>query len=167
MTLPCLCRIIAGLWLVAIFAGAQKQKYSGPRPPKPDLPYLVHADNLVETEPGEAREEQRKDGTAYVTKGPSSLVRTPLAEPVFLFQSETIAPGRLSLFRLQSKGGTREIVFPPPNKRKNDDPSRPRRLILAQLDEGLYRLEANETLDNGEYCLSPSDSNRVFCFQVY
>ena len=36
------------------------QKYSCPRPPKPDLPYLVHADNLVETESAEAKPEENR-----------------------------------------------------------------------------------------------------------
>ena len=26
------------------------EKYTGPRPPKADVPYLLHADNLIETE---------------------------------------------------------------------------------------------------------------------
>ena len=33
------------------------QKYKGPQPEKPDLPYLVHADNLVATEASEAKEQ--------------------------------------------------------------------------------------------------------------
>jgi len=28
-------------------------------------------------------------------------------------------------------------------------------------------VEANEMLENGEYSLTPSGSNQVFCFQVY
>jgi hypothetical protein len=44
---------------------------------------------------------------------------------------------------------------------------RPLRLSVTRLEQGLYRIEAGETLENGEYSISPSDSNRVFCFQVY
>ena len=36
------------------------EKYTGPLPPKSDIPYLVHADTLIETEAGDAREETRK-----------------------------------------------------------------------------------------------------------
>jgi hypothetical protein len=41
------------------------------------------------------------------------------------------------------------------------------RLSVTRLDRGMYRIEASETLENGEYSISPNDSNRVFCFQVY
>ena len=39
-------------------------KYDGPRPPKPDIPYLLHANHLVETEICEAREQGGKKDTA-------------------------------------------------------------------------------------------------------
>jgi len=32
---------------------------------------------------------------------------------------------------------------------------------------GSYRIEASETLENGQYSISPNDSNHVFCFEVY
>ena len=51
------------------------QKYSGPRPAKLDLPYLVHADNLVETESAEAKPEERK-GTPFMSS------RAPTRRPV-------------------------------------------------------------------------------------
>lgn len=140
------------------------QKYSGPRPPKPDIPYLFHADNLVETEVTEAKEEERKDTLVYVTSGASSPVRTPMAEPIFLMQSEKIPPEKLSLFQLRVKDGNREIVVP---QKKKDKGPRPIRITLSRLDEGLYRIEANQTLDNGEYCFSPDGSNQVFCFEAY
>jgi hypothetical protein len=31
----------------------------------------------------------------------------------------------------------------------------------------LYRLEVEESLEPGEYALSPEGSNQVFCFQVF
>ena len=34
-------------------------------------------------------------------------------------------------------------------------------------NENLFWIEANEYLDNGEYCLTPEGSNKVFCFQIY
>ncbi|MCX6638717.1 MAG: hypothetical protein NT090_26990 [Acidobacteria bacterium] len=69
---------------------AAAQKYQGPRPPKPDLPYLLHASRLVETEVAEAREEKRKDDTVYVISGASSPARTPLAEPILLVETEKL-----------------------------------------------------------------------------
>jgi len=143
---------------------AEEEKYSGPRPPKPDLPYLVHADNLIPTEAGEAREEHKGKGDAvYTISGAASPARTPLAEPIFLFESDKIAPESLQLFRLEAKGGNREVVM---GKRKS---GRPLHLSVKPLGGRLYRIEVNEGLglENGEYSLSPESSNTVFCFAVY
>ncbi len=61
---------------------SSEEKYSGPVPPKPDVLYLMHANNLAETEAGQAREEKRKNDSTYIVNGASSPARTPLAEPV-------------------------------------------------------------------------------------
>lgn len=143
-----------------------QSKYNGPRPPKPDVPFLVHASNLVEPEMAEAKEEKRKDDTAYVVSGASSQARTPLSEPIFLIDSKKIIPEKLQLYKLESKNGKREVIFPPPNKRRKDG-VRPLHLSFRKLDQGLYRVEANEYLANGEYALTPEGSNTVFLFQVY
>lgn len=143
------------------------KKYTGPRPPKPDLPYLLHAANLVPTEAGTASEESRKDDTANIVKGSSSPARTPLAEPIFLLASEKLTPEKLELYRVAvSKAGNREVVFPK-NPKKMKDAPKPVRLSVAKLDGNIYRLEATEALENGSYCLSPSGSADVFCFDVY
>jgi len=142
------------------------QKYSGPVPEKADVPYLLHADNLVETEVTQAREEKRRDETLYRVPGASSPARTPLAEPVFLLRSEKIGPESLELYRLEVKGGNREVVFQ--DKRRRGGP-RPFRLVVTRLAERLYRIEVSENLglENGQYSLTPSGSNEVFCFEVY
>jgi hypothetical protein len=143
---------------------AEDEKYSGPRPPKPDLPYLVHADNLIPTEAGEAREDRHgKSDAVYTISGAASPARTPLAEPIFLFESDKIAPESLQLFRLEAKGGNREVVM---GKRKSGHPLH---LAVKPLGGRLYRIEVNEGLglENGEYSLSPESSNTVFCFAVY
>ncbi len=143
------------------------QKYAGPRPPKPDIPYLLHASTLVETEVQEAKEEQRKDGSAAAIPGAASPVRTPLPEPIFLFEAGKIAPEKLEMYKLAvTKDGRREVLFPSPGKRKKDGP-RPVHLTASKLAPDLYRIEAAEVLEQGEYCLSPSGANQVFCFQVY
>jgi hypothetical protein len=149
----------------AAYAAAQS-KYSGPRPAKPDLPYLLHASNLVPTEATEAKEESRKDWQVYAIEGANSPARTPLAEPIFLLATEKLQAEKLELYKLESKGGRREIAFPSAQRRRKDAP-RPLHLTLSRLEPGLYRIEANEMLDNGEYSLTPSGSNHVFCFQVY
>ena len=140
------------------------QKYSGPRPPKPDVPYLMHADNLIETEALQSRQEDRgRDKVAWVP-GISSAARTPMAEPIFLMEAQKIVPDKLELYKLDVKRDRREVVF---SKKPGKNDARPLRLSMTSLGEKLYRIEANETLDNGEYALSPSGSDEVFCFQVY
>lgn len=138
-------------------------KYTGPRPPKPDIPYLLHASNLIPTEVVEARQEQKKNDTTYIIPGASSPAKTPLAEPIFLIDADKISPERIELYRLDVKGGQREITV---SQKRRGGP-RPLKLSLTRLEGRLYRIEASEMLENGEYSLSPSDSNQAFCFEVY
>ena len=143
------------------------QKYDGPRPPKPDLPYLMHAENLLPTEAGEARQETTKDGETYVIAGASSPARTPLASPIFLLQAQNLDPSQLQLFKLEvnAKTGQREITFP---KKKSKKSPRPVLLNLNKISsDNIYRIEVDEGLEKGEYSLTPSGSNQVFCFEVY
>ena len=136
--------------------------YTGPRPPKPDVLYLVHASNLIPTEVAEAQQEGKNNDTFSVS-GASSPVRTPVAEPIFLLRSEKIKADALELYRFEVKGGRRQLTL----SRKRKEGSGPFHLSITKLDKDLYRVEADEALDNGEYSLSPSGSNAVFCFQVY
>lgn len=149
------------LLLAGICAG---QKYSGPEPEKPDLPYLLHATSLVATEAGDAQEEQKKDVTTYWVNGASSPVKTPLSEPIFLLKADKLAPERMTLFKMEVKNGRREVSM---NAKKAKDSAKPVPLSVKRLDQGLYRLEANDMMGPGEYCLSPEGANQVFCFQVY
>jgi hypothetical protein len=140
-------------------------KYAGPRPPKPDMLYLVHADNLIPTEATDAKEESaKKDDTTYTVSGTSSSARTPLAEPIFLIEAGKVLPDRLELYRWEVKNGHRELSM---SKAKRKGGSRPLHLAVTRVDGNLYRVEASEPLENGEYSLSPTDSNRVFCFEVF
>lgn len=138
-------------------------RYNGPRPPKPDLLYLVHADNLVPTEAVEAHQDSKKDDTIYTIPGASSSARTPLAEPIFLVQADEVLPDRLELYRLDVKNGHREVTT---SKRRRGG-SKALHLSVTKLDGKLYRVEADELLDDGEYAISVFDSNKAFCFQVY
>ncbi|MGE5570442.1 MAG: hypothetical protein ACM3S5_15505 [Rhodospirillales bacterium] len=155
---------VAAMFLVPALGGAQEE-YKGPRPPKPDVPYLVHADTLIETEVQEASETKKKDDYIYTIAGSASPARTPLAEPIFLLLSEKLSPDSLELYRLEVKGGNRQVTVSPNRKRS----ARPLRLTVTRLADKLYRLEVNEGLglENGEYSLSPNGSNTVFCFEVY
>ncbi len=158
----------AGLFLIALFVCAianPQEKYTGPLPPKPDIPFLVHADNLIQTEVVEAQEQQKKDEYIYTIPGASSPARTPLAEPIFLMQSEKIAPESLQLYRLEVKNGNRQIAIP----QKGRKGPRTYRLMVSRVAEHLFRIEVNEGLglENGEYSLSPEKSNTAFCFEVY
>ena len=155
-------RILPLLFVSA--AVAFPQKYTGPRPPQPDIPYLKHADTLVATEVGEAKEEKRKDDILYVVTGANSPARTPLASPVFLFQAEKIMPDKLQLYKLDNKNGRRELLLSPKKKQG----ALPIRIQVMRLSsDNLYKIEVEDSLENGEYSLSPDGSNQVFCFQVY
>ena len=143
---------------------AWAQKYDGPRPPKKDMIYIVHADNLVPTETGEAKEEGKKNDAVYTFAGTSSPARTPLAEPIFILDSDTIKPDSVELYRMDVKSGHREVKVTGGSRRGG---TKPLRLSVTKLDRGLYKLVAAETLDPGEFSLSPTGSNHVFCFEVY
>lgn len=153
-------RLAVILCICALAAPAQK--YSGPKPPKPDTPYLLHADNLVETEISEAKEQANKDDILYVIPGANSPVGTPLAAPIFLLQAEKLDPNQIQLYRLESREGRRQVLF----RKKGKGSARPIRMEVSRLTGNIYRIEVDESLDPGEYSLTPEGSNQVFCFQV-
>jgi hypothetical protein len=157
-------RVLAFLVIAASLAAADK--YTGPKPPKPDVPYLLHANKLVETEMVEANSQQTKNGETYTIPGASSPAKTPLAEPILILEADKLNPNSLELFRMDVKGGNREITLAAKQGRRNRGP-RPFHISVNKIGDRLYRIEASETLENGEYTLSPSDSNKAFCFEVY
>ena len=147
-------------------AAAFGQKYTGPRPPKPDVVYLVHADNLVPTETATAKEAgSKKNESQFTVEGTSAgNAKTPLAEPIFIMESDKIRPQSLELYRFEVKNGHREVTMV---QRRTRGGPRPLRLTVTPLEGKLYRIEADEELENGQYALSPNGSNTVFCFEVY
>jgi len=149
------------LLCAAVFAAEQ---YNGPRPPKPDIPYLLHADTLVPTEVTEARQENRKKETLYTIAGASSPVKTPLPEPIFIMESKDVQPQDLQLYRMDVRDGNREVSMTG-NRRHGDQ--RPFHLNVTKLGENLYRIEVEDALQNGEYSLSPTSSNTAYCFEEY
>jgi hypothetical protein len=152
------------LFFLCLAPAFAAEKYNGPRPPKADLPYLLHADNLAPTEPSTANEETRKEALAYVIHGAASSARTPLAEPVFLVLVEKLNPQALGVYRMEVRNGNREVIIP---QKKMKNPPKPIPLKITKLDDRLYRVEVDQPLDNGEYTLSPEGSNDAFSFQVY
>lgn len=140
------------------------QKYTGPHPPKPDVVYLVHADNLIPTEVTEAKQESKKNEIMFTVPGTSSPARTPLAEPIFIIEADKIQAQSLELYKMEVKNGRREVTMT--QKRTRGGP-RPVRVSVSRLDGKLYKIEADEAIENGEYALSPNGSNIVFCFEVY
>ena len=151
------------LFLLTAACAVAQSKYNGPKPEKPDLPYLIHADSLVPTEALEAREQKgKKDQITYIVAGAASSAKTPLASPIFLIQTAEIEAGKLQLYKLEVKNGQREISF---SKRKQ-----PQAVIINATQVasgGLYRVDVEQTLQPGEYALTPEGSNKVFCFAVF
>lgn len=152
-------RILLALTLAAVSLAAA-EKYTGPVPPKPDVPYLLHASNLVETEVAQAQQGKKSD--TFIISGASSSARTPLAEPIFIINAQQIQPEGIELYRLEVKGGNREVVLG--GGRRG---SHALHLAVKPLGGNLYRVEADEPLEDGEYALSPSGDNRAFCFEIY
>jgi hypothetical protein len=152
------------LLLLSLTAAGPAEKYIGPWPPKQDVPYLVHADNLLETELGTATNEDHGNQRTSWIPGASSPVRTPLAEPIFLLEVQKLTPEKIELYKFDVKRERREVTF---TTKGNKNSSRALKLIVTHLEGKLYRLEANEWLENGEYSLSQDGSDQVFCFQVY
>ncbi|MCX6624387.1 MAG: hypothetical protein NTY38_25665 [Acidobacteria bacterium] len=140
------------------------EKYDGPRPPKADLPYLVHADNLVPTEAQKATEDTKGKDTIASVPGSASSARTPLPEPIFLLKTDKLAAERLQLYKFEIKNGRREVVVSGKRARNS---GRPIPLMVNRVEEGLFRVEANQFLENGQYGLSPDGSDEVFCFEIY
>jgi hypothetical protein len=153
--------LAAGLLAIGSFAA---DKYNGPVPPKPDIPYLLHASTLIETEVADARQEDRKDNSKFAIPGAASPARTPLAEPIFLIDARQISAESLELFRLDVKGGNREVST---NTNRKHGGGHALHLAVRQLSGHLYRVEVDEPLENGQYALSPNGENKSFCFEIY
>lgn len=151
------------LAIVAAATLAAQSDYTGPIPPKADVPYLLHASTLVPTEVSEAKQDSKKGATVFSVDGAASSARTPLAEPIFILRSEKLNADKLELYRFDVNKGRRELTIKD-NPGRND---RPLHLSVTKLSKDLYRVEVSEPLPNGEYSLSPSGSNTVFAFQVF
>lgn len=139
--------------------------YSGPKPPKKDVPYLLHGDKLIATEVEAATQSASKEGQVFFVPGVTSPARTPLVEPIFLFSPDHFRAEQLGLFRFEVRNGRREVVISGKHKKRDEEPVF--HLSLRRLDENLLRIEVSGMLDPGEYALSPEGDNTAFCFAVY
>jgi len=148
--------------LVTIPLAAQL-KYTGHAPPKKNIPYLVHADNLVETETQKATEETKKDDTIYTIPGDKSPVRTPLASPLLVIDADGLDATKLQLFQVDVKNGHRQVTF----KKKGKGGSMPLNTEITKVSGTLYQIRVLDSLEPGEYSISPDGSNDAFCFQVF
>ena len=158
-------RLFGSALVVLTFAGLTlaADKYMGPRPPKADVPYLLHADNLIETEAGVATTETRKDATFAVLKGATSPAKTPLAEPIFIIRTDKFSPEKFEAYKLTAANGQREVMI---GHKKPKNVQRPIHLAITRLDDRLYRIEVDEPLENGEYTLTPQGSDDTFSFSI-
>lgn len=148
--------------LLAAMAAIHAQKYTGPPPPKPDLPYIQHAASLIETEPVEAKEPKSKHDVLFTIDGAGSSAKTPLALPIFIIRAEKLNPASLQMFRLESKDGHRELTA---SAKKNAEPIHVQVTRLGA--DNLYKLDVYNGLDAGEYVLMAEGSKLMFCFQVF
>jgi hypothetical protein len=148
--------------LFAAVATANAQKYTGPPPPKSDLPYIRHAANLIATEPLDAKEQKSGTGTLWIIDGANSPSKTPLALPIFIIKADKLNPANLQMYLLESKEGHRELTA---SSKKNAEPIH---VQVTRLDgDNLFQLDVYNGLDAGEYALISEGSTRMFCFQVF
>ena len=152
------------LVLFSTCAALWAQDYKGPVPAKADVPYLLHASTLVETEVQRANREEKRNEDLYWIIGESSPARTPLAEPIFIIKCEKIRPESIEMYRFEVKNRRRELTL---KKNPKPEDARPMHLTVTKLRDNIYKVEAAEVLPNGEYSLSPSGTDDVFSFQVY
>jgi hypothetical protein len=160
-------KLVLALTIVAcaVAPAFAEKKYTGPRPAKADVPFLQHAAALIEVETTRADESHSKGNTIYSVSGATSPTRTPVPEPVFLFQSEKINPEHMILYKMEPKGGQRVLSVSDQSRRNKD--THPIFMIIVPLATGLWKVEVNQVLDPGEYCLSPEGTNTVYCFTEF
>ena len=156
-------------WLVlaSLFVGLTPVSAVGqngfPRPLKSDVPFLLHANSLIETESNVASEHNTKKTLSYRVANPSSGVNTPMARPEFVILVNHLSPYHLKLYGFESKPEHREILL----RKKKKNVAQPYFLSIDQLDTTVFHIRVDDVLENGEYCLTPDNSNKVFCFAVY
>ena len=151
------------LGAVALSGQADRNRLGLPNPSKPDIPYLIHGSDIRELEQVDATEEIAKNQLRYWIAGPAAAVRTPLAAPEFLFDSQQIDPRDLSLFGFEVKNGRRELLY----SKKKKVVAEPYFLNLEGVAGRVIRIRINASLAPGEYGITPDGQNIVFTFSVF
>ena len=154
---------VAALVVVSGLSAAETNRLGLPNPEKPDVPYLIHGDNLVEVEVLQAQQEETKNELRFWVAGTSSKARTPLAGPEFLFEWVEIDPSAFRLYGFEVVKGRRELLY----RKKKKVVARPFFLLIEQIDGKVVRIKVNGSLPPGEYALTPEGSNAAFPFTVF
>jgi hypothetical protein len=154
---PCTFAILLAGFLIA------GMEYAGPRLPRKDTVYLVHADQLIATEASVARQQTTANEITYIVSGESSTARTPLARPTLLIEAENLTADKFRLFPLDVRNGHHELNF----HYKGRGGAFPRRADIANTAADIGRIDVLDSLSAGEYALSPDGVNDVFCFEVF
>ena len=134
-----------------------------PNPSKQDVPYIIHGSEIRELEQLEATEEVIKNQLRYWIPRTESMIKTPLAAPEFLFDSNEIDPRDLRLYGFDVVKGRREILY----RKKKKVVAEPYFLNLEGIEGRVVRIRINASLPPGEYGLTPDGRNSVFTFSVF
>ena len=134
-----------------------------PNPPTQDVPYIIHGSEIRELEQLEATEEVIKNQLRYWLPGTESMIKTPLAAPEFLFDSNEIDPRDLRLYGFDVVKGRRELLY----RKKKKIVAEPYFLNLEGVEGRVVRIRINASLPPGEYGLTPDGRNSVFTFAVF
>ncbi|MXY69447.1 MAG: hypothetical protein F4Y47_12975 [Acidobacteriia bacterium] len=151
------------LGALALSGQADRNRLGLPNPPKPDIPYLIHGSDIRELEQVDAAEEITKNQLRYWIAGPAAAIRTPLAAPEFLFDSQLIDPRDLTLFGFEVKNGRRELLY----RKKKKVVAEPYFLNVEGVAGRVIRIRINASLPPGEYGITPDGQNIVFTFSVF
>jgi hypothetical protein len=149
--------------LILTFGLAAQTKYAGPKPDKKDVPYLIHASSLIQTEIARPTPKDNAESTTWSIPGESSLARTPLALPAFLIDAAGIVPEKLRLYPFTQNGGRRELTL----KKRGASDVEPILITVVPLGGTLYRIETVNDVPNGEYGITVPGTNQFFCFTVF
>lgn len=134
-----------------------------PNPPKQDVPFLIHGNDLRELDQTKAVEEEIKNQLRFWIPGTVSTVKTPLAAPEFLLDSKDLDPRDLRLYGFEVEKGRRELLY----RKKKKIVAEPYFLQLDGIEARVVRIRISASLPPGEYGLTPDGSDAVFTFAVF
>ena len=145
--------------------GAQddRNRLGIPNPPKPDIPYIIHGSQIFELERAEAQAQESKNELRYWISGSAATIKTPLAAPEFLIDSQQLDPRDLKLYGFDVVKGRRELLF----RKKKKVVAEPYFLHLDGIEARVVRIRINASLAPGQYGLTPDGQNSVFTFSVF